>query len=394
MVKVETARQLIFEHTAPLGKYRINLSKGSSHYLAEDLFSPMDLPPFRQSAMDGYALCLKEGDPSGAYTLKGEVKAGDSLNPTLRKGEAVRIFTGAAVPDSANAVVMQEKVVLDDTHIQVDEIALHDNIRPRGEQIQKGELALSRGTYLNAAAIGFLASLGILEIEVHKKPKIAILVTGDELISSGKPLEFGKIYASNGIMLYSALKQQQFEEVSTFKVEDDLQKTQELLQHLIKAYDMVLATGGISVGEYDFVGRALQDLQVRQVFYKIRQKPGKPLYFGSKGATSIFGLPGNPAAALSCFYVYVLPALRKMSGDPSFPNITNTLAASNSVYIKKGNRAQFLKARVDDNRVSLLEGQGSAMLQSFADANALVYLPEDQGDVNIGDMLQLIPITQ
>ena len=393
MIKVEEARQLIFDHTSFLGKYRINLSKGITYYLAEDIFSPINMPPFRQSAMDGYALHFEENS-KGIYSVLGEIKAGDSYQPVLKKGEAVRIFTGAPVPDTANAVVMQEMVTQDGNEVSINvNIDRGCNIRPIGEQINKGELAIRKGSCLNAAAVGFLASLGIQEIEVFKKPRIAIVVTGDELINAGEQLQFGNIYASNGVMLSSCLSGLHYKDVSSFSVQDDYQKTYELLKNVIANYDVVLITGGISVGAYDFVAKVLEELKVDKIFYNIRQKPGKPLFFGKKGFTSIFALPGNPAAALCCFYVYVWPALNKISGNRSQQDLVGTMAKSNSNYIKKGNRAQFLKASLNQNHVTLLEGQGSAMLQTFALANALVYLPEEHGNVVIGDLLKVIPLT-
>lgn len=392
MIKVEGARQLIFDRTEYLEKYRINLSKGITYCLAEDIFSPISMPPFRQSAMDGYALNLTESN-TRSYSLVGEIKAGDNYNPELKKGQAVRIFTGAPVPDSANAVVMQEKVNANGKTITIDSpVAERDNIRPVGEQIQKGRLALEKGTQLNAAAIGYLASLGISEIEVYKKPRIAVVITGDELCKAGENLDYGKIYESNGIMLASALNGIHFTDVSTFRVADDYQSTYKLLDQAISEHDVVIITGGISVGDYDYVGSVLQDLSVEQIFYKVRQKPGKPLFFGKKGNTSIFALPGNPAAALSCFYVYVWPALQKMSGDPAIPHLVSTMVKSNSNYIKKGDRAQFLKAILNEKGVTILKSQGSAMLQTFALANVLVYLPEEQGDIHIGDTVQIIPL--
>ncbi len=392
MIKVEDALRLIFSNTTFLEKYRISLSKGITYYLSEDVFSPIHMPPFRQSAMDGYALRLKNGN-SNSYQLIGEIKAGDSYHPKLEKGEAVRIFTGAPVPDSANAVVMQEKVFAEGNTITIDgSIKQGDNIRPLGEQIWKGEVALKKGTKLTSAAIGYLASLGISELDVFKKPRIAIVATGDELIKTGEDLAYGKIYESNALMLLSALNSIHYTDVSTYKVVDDYQRTYDLLNKVVGENDVVLVTGGISVGDYDYVGKALQDLAVEQVFYKIRQKPGKPLFFGRKGATSIFALPGNPAAALSCFYVYVYPALQMMSGGPSNSYVTETKAKSNSNYIKKGDRAQFLKAVLQKNKVTILEGQSSSMLHTFALANAFVYLSEEHGDITIGDMVNIIPI--
>lgn len=389
MIKVEDALGLVFDYSISLEKYRLSLSKGINYYLSETIFSPIDMPPFRQSAMDGYALNLKDDN---TYKVIGEIKAGDSYHPKLEKGEAVRIFTGAAVPKSANAVVVQEKVTVKSKTISLDTNSRPgDNIRPIGEQVKANTIALEKGTKLTPAAIGYLASLGITEVEVYKKPRIAILVTGDELVEAGQDLAYGEIYESNSLMLSSALSSTDFTDITIFKIKDNYKSTYAILDKVIADYDAVLITGGISVGDYDFVGKALQELGVQQVFYKIKQKPGKPFFFGKKEGTSIFALPGNPAAALSCFYVYVYPALLKMSGNPdAFP--PKIMAKSASVYCKKGTGSQFLKAIHTLDKITLLEGQSSSMLQTFALANALVYVPEEQSQIAIGDVVQVIPI--
>ena len=203
-----------------------------NYNLSKDVISSINMPPFRQSAMDGYALRLENSD---TFTVIDEVKAGDSHHPILNNGEAVRIFTGAAVPETANAVIMQEKVTLENGTLTLQKIVISDeNIRPMGEQVKKGAIALKEGTKLTPAAIGYLASLGITEVEVYKKPIIAIVVTGNELTEPGTPLEHGKIYESNSIMLASALSSLNYTNVSIHKVEDDYINTRNLLNTIIR----------------------------------------------------------------------------------------------------------------------------------------------------------------
>ena len=387
MISVQEAKLLIENNITPSEKIQISLANAVDYNLSKDVISSINMPPFRQSAMDGYALRLENLD---TFTIIDEVKAGDSHHPLLNNDEAVRIFTGAAVPDTANAVVMQEKVIVDNGTLKLQKIVVSgENIRPMGEQVKKGSTALKEGTKLTPAAIGYLASLGITEVEVYKKPNIAIVVTGNELTEPGTPLEYGKIYESNSIMLATALSSLNFTDVSIHKVEDDYINTRDLLDTIINKYDLVLITGGISVGDYDFVGKALKELVVEEVFYKVKQKPGKPLFFGKKEATPIFALPGNPAAALSCFYIYAYPALQKMSGTANY-HLAKTTAKSTSTFIKKGDRAQFLKAFITNDTVEILEGQSSAMLQTFALANAFVYVSEEQSNIAIGDTIQVI----
>ena len=357
------------------------------YVLCEDVISPINMPPFRQSAMDGYALNLHD---SKTYSIIGEVKAGDDYNPTLKTGEAVRIFTGAPVPDSANAVVMQEKTSLDnDTLFIESQVNLNDNIRPLGEQVLKGAVALKKGTKLFSAGIAYLTSLGITKVKVYEKPSIAIVVTGNELAEAGENLQYGQIYESNAIMLSIALKQLGYDKVSIHKVEDNYDSTFQLLNVVINQHDVVLVSGGISVGDYDFVGKALNELDVEELFYKVNQKPGKPLFFGKKEDKIIFALPGNPAAALSCFYMYVLVAIEKIIGNNNF-SLHKTKANSTSDFIKKGERAQFLKAIYHEGVVEILEGQNSSMLHTFALANAMVYLSETATSINKEDEVEVI----
>lgn len=355
--------------------------------LSEDVISPIDMPPFRQSAMDGYAVSL---NGNGTYTIIGEVKAGDGHHPKLKKGEAVRIFTGAPVPDTANAVVMQEKTSVENNLLKIDsQVLINENIRPLGEQVLKGQTALGKGTRLTPAAIAFLTTLGITEVKVYKSPSIAVVVTGNELVEPGQDLAYGQIYESNAVMLASSLRALGFNNVSTQKVSDDYNNTLDVLGRAIESNDVILVSGGISVGDYDFVGKALNDLGVEQLFYKVNQKPGKPLFFGKKEDKTVFALPGNPAAALSCFYVYVYPVLQKICGNVNF-SLSRTPAISMSRHINNANRAQFLKAIYSHGKVEILKGQNSSMLHTFAMANALVYVPETSGSIEINDTVEVI----
>lgn len=390
MITVEQAIHIVDSNSMRLNKKkRVSLSEATGYVLAEDVISPIHMPPFRQSAMDGYAVRVHDSE---YYHVKGELQAGDGQDFTLQKGEAVRIFTGAPVPNDANAVVIQEKTTIKKQELQVhEEVLVQSNIRPKGEQIKQGEKALTKGTVLTPAAIGFLTTLGITEVSVYTKPSIGIIATGNELAEAGAELKHGQIYESNSLMLQTALARSGYNDNEIFKVPDDFNSTRTLLEEVLKSKDVVIITGGISVGDYDFVGRALQELKVTQLFYKVKQKPGKPLFFGKNKDTYVFALPGNPAAALSCFYVYVHRCLKLLSGcldaEP-----TTVSAVSLSEYRSKGDRALFLKAYVRNGEVKILEGQSSSMLHTFAVANALLYMPETTKKIEIGDSVSLILI--
>jgi molybdopterin molybdotransferase len=349
------------------------LLEARNYVLAATVYSPINMPPFRQATMDGYAIALHD---SLEYEIVGEVKAGDFYPNELISGQAVKIFTGAAVPNSAQAVIQIEKVRDTTSSLQLDEnIKPETNIRQFGAQLLKGDVALENGIKLNPAAIGFLTGLGFTKVKVYQKPKIGIVVTGNELVSDGEMLPNGKVYESNAIMLQTALFDANFNTITLYKVNDDFENTKNTLETAIAENDVVLVSGGISVGDYDFVGKALESLKVETLFYKVNQKPGKPLFVGKQNDKMIFALPGNPAASLTCFYVYVLPTLQRLSGiqQPYGSSLQKKLAHD---FLVNNPRAQFLKASILEDEVTVLSHQDSGMLNSFALANALVYVSD------------------
>ncbi|MGC4041532.1 MAG: molybdopterin molybdotransferase MoeA [Flavobacterium sp.] len=365
------------------------LLEARSHVLAATVFSPINMPPFRQATMDGFALALHDGLH---YEIIGEVKAGDFFETELKPGQAVKIFTGAAVPGSAQSVIQKEKVTVRGYDLSIHErLSPETNIRQMGAQIMKGSIALEKGTYLNAAAIGYLAGLGFTKVKTCQKPRVGIVVTGNELVSAGENLPEGKVYESNSIMLQTALFDAGFDGISCYSVNDDFEKTKNTLEKAIYQNDMVVISGGISVGDYDFVGKALESLNVETLFYKVNQKPGKPLFAGKQNNKIIFALPGNPAASLTCFYVYVLPTLQRLSGmgykygSQMMKGLAYDLMVDNP-------RSQFLKAFVNDDEVTVLSHQDSGMLNSFALANALVYVPNGNYQLSKGDKVSVYPI--
>lgn len=390
MISVEQAIKIVEERSDAIVDWEWRAVRDSLHYqVHEAIFSPIDMPPFPQSAMDGYALHLHE---SNDYEIVGEIKAGDAHQLNLKAGEAVRIFTGAAVPKTANTVVMQEKTLVKDKVLSVATKPIYGaNIRPQAEQIKSGALIMNAGEIISAASIGYLSTLGIDRIKVVRKPSVAILVTGNELLSPGSPLTHGKVYESNSVMLLAALHTVGCYDVSIHRVKDDYKATKTIVSELIETNDLLIVSGGISVGDYDFVGKALRELNVIEHFYKVKQKPGKPLFYGEKKGCSIFALPGNPAAALSCFYVYVCAALCRLSYFP-LAALKREKAIVNNAIPKLGDRAQFLKAYVENGFVRILDSQSSAMLSSFSIANALVYLPEDYTAKKKGDTVTLIKL--
>lgn len=386
MIDVTTAKEHIRKTVSKLNAIKLPLHKSLGLVLAEDILSPINMPPFDQSAMDGYALKFHDALD---YKVVAEIQAGSTLNPTMQAGQAIRIFTGAAVPSNADAVIMQEKTTRSGDFIRIEaQPALGTNIRPKAEQIEQNSLALVKRSLLSPAAIGFLAGLGVQEVSVTRQPNISVITTGNELVKAGQDLERGQIYESNAIMLTMAIEDCGFSVAKNLHIRDNYAETLALLETEIAQQDFVFITGGISVGDYDFVGKALAELEVEQIFYKIKQKPGKPIYMGKKGNCIIFALPGNPASALTCFYQYGLMSLKIATGHPKV-ELAKAFLPLAETYHKKGARAHFLKAEASFDSVQYLNSQSSAMLISFAAANALIYIPEDKMVVEKGELVEV-----
>jgi len=378
LFSVKEAKKILWKNIKLIPAVSKKVSDISGYVLAENIKSPVDLPLFDQSAMDGFAVNFDDEDLRNeelSFRITGEIKAGDKPNGKLKKNSAVYIYTGAATPLNTSCVVMQEKVQTNYGSVIIPASALTkgSNIRFKGTQIKKGEPALAKGTLLNPAAVGFLCSMGISKIKVIGKPLVSVLSTGNELQEAGSKLYKGQIFESNSVMLKAALNGNGFETKYVSSVNDDKKNLTSIVSKMLSSSDVLIISGGISVGKYDLVKDIIENSGVKELFYKVSQKPGKPLYCGKLKNKLIFALPGNPAASLVCFYEYVLPSLRKMSGYSDFELSKEFLPLTES-YELKGERDLFLKAKINNGKVTLLEGQGSDILKSFAEANALVYL--------------------
>lgn len=390
MISVSEALNFIDKVSVQQKTERLNLSNCLNKILAEDILSPINMPPFRQSAMDGYAIKL---GVQSTYRLIDESKAGDSINTHLKEGETVRVFTGAMVPEGADTVVIQEHVERNNASITIQKQPKPNaNVRPIGEQVNKGDLVLEKGQKLNEATIGFLAGLGLTEVLVYAFPKLSILVTGNELQEAGKPLKPGKIYESNAIMLEMALRNIGITDIKIFKTKDTFEETKNTITEALNSCDVLLISGGISVGDYDFVKASLEANHVDEIFYKVWQKPGKPLWFGKTKHQFVFGLPGNPASALTSFYVYVRPLLNKLSGHKN-THLKHVKAKLTEDFNNQHGKGLYLKSQLhDDGSVEILHGQQSSMLHSFASSNALVFIPADVETVSKGDLVKCIKL--
>lgn len=392
MITVSEAKSLISKHIRPLKPIQLNLEKASGHILAKDIYAGCDIPAFPQSSMDGYA--LKFRDHEKELQLNGEMAAGAEHSFVLKEGEASRIFTGAPLPEGADTVVMQEKVILKNGRIVLQDQNLQagSNVRNQGAEVKTGELAMRKGNLLSPAAIGFLAGIGVKTLEVYPMPKISIIVTGKELQQPGLELNFGQVYESNSYSLSAALKIENIDQVNIFQADDELDILSTVLETALKDSDVVLLTGGVSVGDYDFVIEASRRCAVEQVFHKVKQKPGKPLFFGTRGSKLVFGLPGNPSSVLSCYYNYVLPAIKQMTQKEN--SVKEVTARLTSDYQKPSGLTHFLKGSYENGKVTPLNAQESFRLSSFAQANCLICLNEEQQNFTAGETVDVMILPQ
>ena len=382
MITVEQARQILAENPLNPGTESIFLREASGRILAEGLVSPSAVPPFDNSAMDGYAFAWKDFHPGESLKLRGEVAAGDDAADVFVPGTAVRIFTGAMVPEGADTVVMQEKV-----NLQGDSILIADenlkcgaNVRKAGSQTLKGQQVLAAGHLLTPGTCGFLASLGIDRVMVYRMPKVSVVVTGNEIIPPGQELQAGQVYECNSYSLLPALKQIGIHADLHF-ARDNREELEDVLLSAMQKSDVLIVTGGVSVGDYDLVVPALTKLGVETLFHRLKQKPAKPFYFGKKGSLSVFGMPGNPASVLTGWYAYVQEYLthRSMQTQLKLANPLN----------KKPGMTLFAKGKAIGGEVTALPGQESYRMDAFADANCLIELPAESEGAVAGEWVKV-----
>ncbi|MES1215334.1 MAG: gephyrin-like molybdotransferase Glp [Bacteroidota bacterium] len=399
MISVEEAKNIIEKNTVALSPVKLSLQQAAGKILAEDIYATVDIPAFPQSSMDGYAFLFSEWKRNKKLMIEGEIPAGPNEKISLAPGKAARIFTGAPVPAGTDTVVMQEKAKINSSANSEGQLIIEDetiqqgtNVRPKGSEMKAGELALEKDSLLSPAAIGFLAGIGVTDIKVFPDPSISIIITGKELQQTGKSLDYGQVYESNSFTLTSALRHLQIDEVKVYYADDDLEILTGILQKALEQSDMVLLTGGISAGDYDFVLQAAENCGVTKLFHKIKQRPGKPLYFGKKINRLVFGLPGNPSSVLTCFYQYVHTALEILTKRKiSLQKIQAPLSKS---FRKTVPLTQFLKGFYNGVTVTVLDAQESYRLSSFARANCFVKINEEVMECKEGEIVEvhLLPV--
>lgn len=373
-ISVSEAKARLKKHIPTGSKNLCPIRLSNGKILAKNISAAIDVPSFDNSAMDGYAIAWE--DTGETREVVGLVAAGDSELKSLRKGEAARIFTGAPIPPGADTVIQQEKIIRTGNQIQFERKDFRPgaSVRLRGAQCKKGDEILPAGSLINPGTIALLASLGIAEVEVFDLPKIAMIVTGNELREIGEELNPGQIYNSSGPALQAYLETIGVKDVQIFHAEDDFEKVILTIKEALKVCDFLLLTGGISVGDFDFVKDGLKENEVEEIFYKISQRPGKPLFAGIKEGKIVFALPGNPASVLTCFLNYVKPSILQWAGHSDSWKPTQILPLAD-IFTKSVNLTLFLKAKIEKGKVQVLPGQESFNLLSFGQADGLAEIP-------------------
>ncbi|MBP5099442.1 molybdopterin molybdotransferase MoeA [Pseudomonas protegens] len=384
-------RLLAMAGSAPiLERERLPLAAAQGRVLAEALISSLDLPPWPNSAMDGYALRLEDwrGEP---LPVSQRIFAGQAPEP-LQPGTCARIFTGAPVPAGADCVEMQENAqVQDDQRVLFSEpLQLGQNIRPQGQETTVGEEVLAAGTRLGPIEQGLAASLGCAELEVVRRVRVAVLSTGDELVEPGQPLGPGQIYNSNRVVLCSWLQRLGCEVLDAGILPDDLAATRQRLAELGEV-DLILSTGGVSVGEADFLGIALRE-EGELALWKLAIKPGKPLTFGHFRGVPVIGLPGNPASTLVTFALLARPYLLRRQGVQQVQPLSFQVPAG-FAWPQPGNRREYLRGRLENGQAIIYRNQSSGVLRSAAWAEGLVEVLEGRTLVQ-GDRVNFIPLSE
>ena len=389
LLSIDEALALVLEWVQPLEGEDVPVARAAGRVVAEPALAVTDLPPFDSSAMDGYA--VRAADTPGSLTVVGHSAAGKPESRELGPGEAIVISTGAVVPEGADAVVPVERT---SGEVEVEGVRPGENVRPRGGDARTGEVIVERGDVLRPAQLGALAAAGVVLVRCARRPRVCVLATGSELRAPGEQLAPGEIYESNSVLLAAQLESAGAEVTVLHSVGDDEGATRAALERGLDS-DVLVTSGGVSVGPHDLVRGALAELGAEEVFWRVAVRPGKPIAFAVRGGTLVFGLPGNPVSSLVGFELFVRPALLALQGarDPGPAYLPGRLGAT---LQRNEHRDDLVRARtrIEDGAVVLepLTGQESHMIVRSASASALVLVPRGSGALADGAQVSYLRI--
>jgi molybdopterin molybdotransferase len=397
LISLEQARAAVLERSPPLPAESVSLDEALGRVTIEEVVSADDVPGFDNSAMDGFAIRVRDAGEASAdrparLIVVDESRAGHPASRQLGAGEAIRISTGAMLPQGADAVLRQEDAVETGDAVEVGApVREGTDIRRRGEDIRAGNGVVPAGTPLGPAELGVLASVGVAEVRCARRARLAVIVTGDELVEPGNELAPGQIRNSNAYSVAAQARRAGGEVIGVRTVGDDYEDTRDAIGDGLRA-DVLVVCGGVSVGPHDHVKGALSELGVEEAFWGIALRPGRPTWFGVRGRTLVFGLPGNPVSAMVTFHLLVRPALARMSGERRREPVRIS-ATMDADYAKRPGRLHAVRcrARVLDGgwHVRPTGAQGSHILTSMLDADALALIEADRGDVSAGEQVEI-----
>ncbi len=393
MKDLPEATELVLAAATPLATERVPLAEAAGRVAAEDGRSVIDLPPFDRSAMDGYAVRAADTG-AGAMTLAGEIAAGETREAPLEPGTALGITTGAPIPPGADAVLQSELAELNGGTVRATEaVAAGTHIRVRGEDVHAGDLIVPRGEVVTLARVSSLAAAGVGELAVHRRARLHLLVTGSELLPIGAPPEPGKIHESNGLMVRLLAERAGAEVIDHGVIADDFESTRESVEAGL-AGDVLVVSGGVSVGPHDHVKPAFEACGVEEVFWRVRVKPGKPLWFGRRAETLVFGLPGNPLSSIVGFLAFIEPALRRLHGEREVAMRTERARLTQAAGPSDG-RTTFLTSRLAPGADGVLEatpteGQGSHLTGALGQSDGFAIAPHGSGPLDAGAMVDAV----
>ncbi len=390
-ITIMQARERVLKTVRPLGTDEIAIEDALDRILAQDVAAVGDVPPFPCSAMDGYA--VRAGAAGRQLTVVGESRAGTPALRQLTDGQAIRISTGAAIPDGAEAVIRQEDVEGDGRTIRtLTAIDEGMNVRYAGEDMRDGTVVLPAGAMLGAAELGAVVAAGGAEVVVARRPRVAVLCTGDELRAPGEPLGPGEIHNSNAPMLVSLATRSGAVTLPVQRLPDDPEATEAALASALADADVVVVSGGVSVGPHDHVKPALEALGVEEVFWRVALQPGGPTWFGERDGRLVFGLPGNPVSAFVTFSLFARPALAAMQGARAAGLLVREALLAEAVP-RNPTREQAVRVRLerrDGMTVAIPNGpQGSHVMSSLLGADALAFIPHGEGELAAGSKVAL-----
>jgi molybdopterin molybdotransferase len=393
LLSLAEAQARVLERARPLDTERLPISEAAGRVLAEDAQAVVDLPPFASSAMDGFA--LQSADSPGRLPVVARIAAGVPVTRTLAAGEAMAIATGGVVPEGADAVIPLEDVVEDDNEIEIGNVVgKGDNVRPKGGDVSAGDTVVPRGVRLTPAHVGALAAAGVAEVACGRRPRVAILATGTELRRPGEPLGPGEVYEANGVLLAAALSSAGADIDLLPAVADDEAAHRAALERGLEA-DVLVTSGGVSVGPHDLVRGLLRELGVEEAFWGVAVKPGKPAAFGVGARSLVFGLPGNPVSSLVGCELFVRPAVLALQGATE-PGPVYRIGRLGTEVRRNAQRDEFLRARtrMADDGVVLepVTGQESHMIVRAAGADALLFAPRGEGTLAVGERVRYLPL--